>query len=121
MASTFNQDGWKDYITIYVNNGVISTAEYNAFNQTGLLRSWDTDYLKSITTKDSFNPNHYPRQYCSFLVAVQNPDRVQTIEGGRKTHEIFVVLAKAAIEISRRGKNEIAQVDLPETSYPDEI
>jgi major membrane immunogen (membrane-anchored lipoprotein) len=120
-ASDFNADGWKDYLTIYVKNGSIVTAEYNAYNATGLLRSWDTDYLKSIRKPGSQSPNHYPRQYCSFLVAVQNPSRVQTIDGGRKTHEIFVALAKAALDYSRLGKNAIAEVSLPETSYPDDI
>jgi major membrane immunogen (membrane-anchored lipoprotein) len=121
-ASDFSQDGWKDYLTIYVNNGFIITAEFNAFNETGLLRSWDTDYLKSIYKPGFQSPNHYPRQYCSYLVAVQDPDRVQTIDGGRKTHEIFVTLAKAALEYSRQGKNSIAAVKLPENpAFPDEI
>jgi major membrane immunogen (membrane-anchored lipoprotein) len=122
MASEFNKDGWKDYLTVYVKNGTIITAEYNAFNQTGLLRSWDTDYLKSIYKPGLQSPNHYPRQYCSFLVAVQDPDRIQTIDGGRKTHEIFVLLAKSALDYSRQGKNEIAEVTLPEEfAFSDEI
>jgi major membrane immunogen (membrane-anchored lipoprotein) len=122
MSSEFNKDGWKDYLTIYVNNGLITTAEYNAFNETGLLRSWDTDYLKSLYKPGFQSPNHYPRQYCSYLVALQNPARVQTIDGGRKTHEIFVTLAQAALNHSRQGLNTIAEVKLPEVfAYPNDI
>ncbi|MDR2387805.1 MAG: FMN-binding protein [Deltaproteobacteria bacterium] len=122
MSSDFNKDGWKDYLTIYVNNGQITTAEYNAFNETGLLRSWDTDYLKSLYKPGFQSPNHYPRQYCSYLVALQDPSRVQTIDGGRKTHQIFVILAQAALDHSRLGANTIAEVELPETfAYPNDI
>ncbi|MDR0355626.1 MAG: FMN-binding protein [Deltaproteobacteria bacterium] len=117
----FNEHGWKEYLTICVNNGHITTAEFNAYNEDGLLRSWDMDYLSLIHGKIQFNPNHYPRQYCSFLVSVQNPDKIQIIEGGRRSHEIFVILARAAIDFSRQGKNDIALIKLPPSAYPDDM
>ncbi|MDR1308844.1 MAG: FMN-binding protein [Deltaproteobacteria bacterium] len=121
MADGFDDDGWKDFLTIYVNNGSITTAEFNAFNEAGLLRSWDTDYMRTVHRKGGLNPNYYPRKYCSFLVAVQDPSRILPIEGGAKSHEIFLALAKAAIDYSRQRKNEIAEVRLPENGFPDDV
>jgi len=33
-------EGWKEYITIYVRNSRIITAECNAENESGLIKSW---------------------------------------------------------------------------------
>jgi major membrane immunogen (membrane-anchored lipoprotein) len=113
MAQDFDADGWKDYLTIFINNGLITTAEFNAINENGLLRSWDMDYLSRIHIKGQLNPNHYPRQYCSFLINLQDPGKVRPLEGGRRSHEIFVLLSKAAISYSRLGVNDIALVEIP--------
>jgi major membrane immunogen (membrane-anchored lipoprotein) len=121
MAKDYDSEGWRDYLTICVNNGIITTAEFNAVNDNGLLRSWDMDYLSRVHVKGQLNPNHYPRQYCSFLISLQDPAKVRALEGGRRSHQIFVLLAKAAIDYSRNGIHDIAEVGLPENTHPNQI
>ena len=40
--------GWKEYVTITVNNGEIVTTEYNAENLSGFIKSWDNAYMYNM-------------------------------------------------------------------------
>jgi major membrane immunogen (membrane-anchored lipoprotein) len=121
QSAQYCAEGWKDYLTIYVNDGVIATAEFNAVNSSGLLRSWDQDYMSKIYDRYHVNPNLFPRLYINYLLSVQDPDQIQPAKHGRKTHEIFVLLARQAIESSRLGNLSVAEVHLPQTRFPDDI
>jgi major membrane immunogen (membrane-anchored lipoprotein) len=121
MSADYNEDGWKEYITIYVKSGVIRTIEYNAQNSSGLLRSWDMDYIGIRHQRTGTSPNHYARLYASSLITLQDPDRIQPIIGGRKTHAIFITLAKAAIEQSRKSDVRIVTAPQPAAKYDMDI
>jgi major membrane immunogen (membrane-anchored lipoprotein) len=109
----YDTDGWKEFLTIYVNNGVIATVEFNAYNSSGLLRSWDMDYISAQHKLTGQNPNYFPRFYSSYLIALQDPSRIQAISGGKHVHDIFIALAEAAIEQSRKGDFKTIGVPLP--------
>jgi major membrane immunogen (membrane-anchored lipoprotein) len=117
----YDKNGWQEYLTIFVNDGIITTVEFNAQNNSGFLRSWDMDYISEEHERTGVNPNYYPRLYASYLIALQDPSRIQSITGGRRTHEIFINLAKAAINQSLIGDLKIIEVDIPPTEYPDDI
>jgi major membrane immunogen (membrane-anchored lipoprotein) len=121
QVAGFGPDGWKEYLTVYVNDGTIATAEFNAFNASGLLRSWDQDYISDIYLKYGVNPNHFPRLYANTLVSVQDPSRIQAVTGGRNTHAILVALAVEVINSSRTGNTAVIEINRPEVIYPDDI
>jgi major membrane immunogen (membrane-anchored lipoprotein) len=114
-------DGWREFLTIFVNDGTIATAEFNASNRGGMLRSWDQDHVRGVYLRHKVNPNLFPRLYCGYLVSVQDPARVQPVGGGRRSHEIFVALAEAAIKASRLGLTAVADVRRPVTAFPEDI
>jgi major membrane immunogen (membrane-anchored lipoprotein) len=117
----YGQDGWKEYLTIYVNDGTIASAEFNAVNRGGLLRSWDQDFIQRTHLKYKIHPNLFPRLYASYLVSVKEPARILPVAPARRTHEVFIRLAEAALAGSRAGDMAVRIVPRPPTSHPDDI
>jgi major membrane immunogen (membrane-anchored lipoprotein) len=121
QLDNFDKDGWREYLTIFVNDGAVATAELNAVNETGMLRSWNQDYVRDIYLKHRINPNHFARLYCGRLVSFQRPQNVLPAFPARKTHEIFIRLAEAALSSSRAGNLEVVEIPRPRTQFPDDI
>jgi major membrane immunogen (membrane-anchored lipoprotein) len=120
-ARDYDRDGWKDYLTIYVNNGQITIAEYDSRNLSGFRRSWDLDHVLEWSRRHGVRPGSVMISYQNSLLTLQDPSRVQPIPGGRNMYLSFTSLAAAAIEQSRNGERQVAYVALPEREYPDEL
>ena len=112
MAS-FDSEGWKSFVTIYVANGKIITVEYNAKNEAGFLMSWDMDYVRWMKSVRNTYPNAYMRAYSTALLNWQDPQKVYPLLGAERYCELFKLLATAAMENSRLANKEIAIVPYP--------
>jgi major membrane immunogen (membrane-anchored lipoprotein) len=104
--------GWKEFLTIYVNNGRIVTAEYDARNRAGFIKSWDMDYMREMNETDNNYPNQYTRTYSSELVARQGMDGIDAMSGATESFESFRLLAAAVMERARAGDTRVAFVDI---------
>jgi major membrane immunogen (membrane-anchored lipoprotein) len=109
----FDSYGWKEFISIQINNGYIVTVEYNARNISGFVKSWDPDYMRTMNASDGIYPNKYTRMYATALLSLQNVDFVEAISGATTSYYSFVRLAKAAIKQAREGSKQVALVDVP--------
>jgi major membrane immunogen (membrane-anchored lipoprotein) len=114
QAGSYDQEGWKDYVTIYVSGGRIVTAEFNATNSAGFTRSWDMDYQRAIRSKTGMLPSLYQRAYVNELQSLQNPKRVRPVARAEQQHAVFQALAEAAIRQAEAGDRSVALVDLPD-------
>jgi major membrane immunogen (membrane-anchored lipoprotein) len=120
-SMNYDGDGWKDYLTIYVNNGQITVAEYDARNMSGFRRSWDMDYLQGLRPFGRDRLSNYIISYQNSLVTLQNPEKIQPIPGTRNMHEVFTILAQNAINQAQKGKRGVVFVKLPDEQYPDDL
>lgn len=111
-AAAFDSYGWKEYITIYVSDGQIITVEYDAFNASGFVKSWDIDYMRTMKMESGTYPNEFTRTYAISLLNWQNPAEVDTISGATHSHTKFQMLAEAAMAKARAGDKEVALVEL---------
>jgi major membrane immunogen (membrane-anchored lipoprotein) len=118
---SFDQEGWKDYLTIYVNNGQITIVEYDARNLSGFRRSWDMDRMLAWNSTHGVRPSRYLLSYQNALLTLQDPRRIQPLPGGRNMYESFTALAEAAIGRSRSGESQVAFVRLQEKRHPGEL
>ncbi|MDR3038586.1 MAG: FMN-binding protein [Candidatus Adiutrix sp.] len=110
-AADFDAGGWKEFLTIYVSDGRIVTAEYNARNAGGFLRSWDMADKRSMNAALGTYPNKYSRAYTLALLNRQDPARVLPIPGGAaQVHPRFRRLAEAAVAQARVGNRRVAFV-----------
>lgn len=114
MAAEFDAYGWKEYLTICVSDNRIVTVEYDAKNESGLVKSWDMEYMRRMNATDGTYPNQYTRIYSEGLLNRQEPSEVDAITGATESHGTFQLLAEAAIAQARSGDKNIAYVQLPD-------
>ena len=115
-AANFDENGWKEYITIYVSNDKIITVEYDAKNASGFIKSWDMEYMRVMNEKDGTYPNKYVRAYTEALLNRQEPEKVDAVAGATHSHTTFQLLARAAMKQAEMGDKNVAFVQVPETA-----
>lgn len=113
-AAAFDSYGWKEYVTIYVSDDKIRTVEYDAFNASGFVKSWDIDYMRLMNTAMGTYPNEFTRIYAVSLINWQNSTDIDAVAGATSSHVKFKILAEAALERARLGDKEVALVELSE-------
>ncbi|MDR1505915.1 MAG: FMN-binding protein [Treponema sp.] len=111
-AASYDENGWKEFITIYVSSGKIVTVEFNGRNSSGLLKSWDSTYMRRMNEQDGTYPTEYTRVFCSSLLAGQNAASIDAVSGATNSRAAFKLLAEAAMNQSKRGSRQIAFVPL---------
>lgn len=112
-AATYDEHGWKEFVTIFVSNSRIAAVEYNAQNASGFIKSWDNEYMRVMNQINGTYPNKYARAYAADLLFRQNPSKVDTIAGATHSCISFKLLAEAAIEQARTGDKNVASVPIP--------
>jgi major membrane immunogen (membrane-anchored lipoprotein) len=121
QAEGYSEAGWKDYLTIYVNNGRIAIIEFDAVNQSGFRRSWDMDYRLEATSLHGAKAFQCYLAYESALLTLQDVTKVQPVAGARRTHQVFTALAQEAIGRSRASDKSVANVPLPVNAFPGDL
>ena len=102
--------GWKEYITICVSGGKVVSAEYNARNASGFIKSWDMAYMRLMNMIAGTYPNRYTRTYAGELLAEQSAGDIDAISGASHSYETFTQLAAAVLEHAQNGDMSIAIV-----------
>lgn len=113
-AAEFDAHGWKEFVIICVRDGQIVTVEYDAKNLSGLIKSWDMNYMRVMNETDGTYPNEYTRTYSEALLNRQDPAKVDAVAGATHSYQTFQLLAEAVMEQARAGDENIAYVDVPE-------
>ncbi|MDR0616931.1 MAG: FMN-binding protein [Synergistaceae bacterium] len=103
-------NGWKEFLSIYVKNGRIVTAEYDAKNASGFIKSWDMEYMRKMNETDGTYPNQYTRGYVFELINRQNVDGIDAISGATHSYYSFIALAEAVIARAKTGDKRVALV-----------
>lgn len=112
-ADVYTTDGWKSYVTIYVSAGKIVTAEYNAKNSSGFIRSWDVDHMRADKKCHGIDYNQVTRYYTYELVNKQLPAAVRQMPEDTRMYGSFRPLAEAAISQAATGNRVTVKVPLP--------
>jgi major membrane immunogen (membrane-anchored lipoprotein) len=109
-AAQFDEHGWKEYVTIRVADGKITLVEYNAFNSSGFIKSWDMDYMRVMNARNRTYPNAYTRYYGKQLLENQGTEGVECISGATNSYHTFLALADRALENARQGDDSTGLV-----------
>jgi len=112
IEEAFDSNGWKEFVTIRVSDGKIDLVEYDAFNESGFLRSWDSDFIRSMKSTTALYPNVYTRYYSMQFLEAQGIEGVDAISGASKSYRIFMALGKAVLEQALAGENKNAVVGI---------
>ena len=113
-AAEYDAFGWKEFVTIRVSSGKIIIVEYNAFNKSGFIKSWDMDYMRVMNASDGTYPNAYTRHYGRQFLENQGTQGVDLLSGATHSYHSFLQLAQAVLENARRGDPTTERVPLKE-------
>jgi major membrane immunogen (membrane-anchored lipoprotein) len=119
-ASEFDSHGWKEYVTVCVSSGRISLIEYNAFNASGFLKSWDMDYMRVMNRNDGTYPNAYTRYYAAQALKNQGTSGVDVLTGATNSYHSFVSLLDAVLENARQGIEDTRLVGIVDAGQDSE-
>jgi major membrane immunogen (membrane-anchored lipoprotein) len=111
-AASYDDCGWKEYITIFVDNNRIVTVEYNAKNASGFLKSWDMEYMRLMGAQSGTYPTAYSREYSAALLRLQEPEGIDALTGATDSYRSFKILAAKAIAQAKTDNKNVALVEL---------
>lgn len=107
----YDQDGWREYGAVTVENGYIAEVDYDALNEAGGKKSRDPHYRDEMAVGNAVNslPAAYPEQAYADLIAgfqaVQyDPQRVDTVAGATVSSQNFKKVMAALMEQVKKGE-----------------
>lgn len=103
-------NGWREYVTITVKNGEIVTAEYNAENASGFIKSWDNAYMNNMKSVSGTYPNEYTRYYAAQLTGQTEAPEIELLAGATSSGTNFQKLSQAVVGQAMKGDSTIAVV-----------
>lgn len=106
--------GWKEFVSICINNGQLVSVEYNAKNPGGFIKSWDMNYMRNMEGVSGTYPNAYTRTYAAEFLEKQDGEAVDIITGATSSGKNFRRLADAVMEQAKKGDCSVAIVELEE-------
>ena len=112
-AAVFDDYGWKEYVTVRISGGRIIHVEFNAFNSSGFLKSWDMNYMRLMNAESGTYPSAYSRIYGGKFLEKQGTEGLECISGATYSYNTFLRLAEAVLENARTGDTEPRRVNLP--------
>ena len=113
-AAEFDSFGWKEFLVISVSGGKVILAEYDAYNPSGFLKSWDMDYMRVMNAANGAYPCAYTRFYASQFLDKQGVEGIDAVSGASKSFESFKKLAEAVLESAREGDRKTVLVHFEE-------
>ena len=109
-AAEFDAYGWKEYLSIRVSGGEIIVVEYNAYNASGFIKSWDMNHMRAMNASNGTYPNEYARHYAALFLKYQGIDRIDALSGASHSYPVFIGLAEAVLENAWAGKSRTTLV-----------
>lgn len=111
-GKTADEHGWKEYLVVTVEDGVIAEVEFDYVNDAGDKKSEDADYKATML---QYGGTTYPAEFCQKLeeayIAKQTGAEVDTIAGATTSSDHFKKLAAELEKSMKKGKKDIVVVD----------
>ncbi len=107
----FDSYGYKDYLTLTVEDGSITKVEYNARDAEGLLRTEDEKYAQEMEAVRETYPELYTTNLINQLLEKQDIEKVDMIAGATYSSDSFKALFTALEENMQEGNTELLLVE----------
>lgn len=108
----YDSYGYKDYVRVTVEGGVVTQVEYNGVNADGDLKTADEKYQSDMEKTQDTYPARYTADLANQLLEKGTIDQVDDIAGATWSSECFKALYKAlAADNMVTGSTETLLVD----------
>ncbi len=109
--TNFDENGWKMFITITVEDGKISDVDYNYENKEGTLKTDDKDYQNNMKEKAGVGPQEYVPRLSEQLTEKQDAKLVDIVTGATHSSEKFINYAQQLIQKAQAGDETHVEID----------
>lgn len=101
-----DENGWKVFMEITVEDGKIVSSNYNYENADGELKTDDESYQEMMKDKTGVGPQEFVKQLNDNLVATQDAQLVDIVTGATHSSEAFLNYAQQLIQAAQSGDTE---------------
>ena len=106
----YDDHGWKDYVSITVQDGKITAVDYDALNEEGAKKSEDQAYRESMEPISNTYPAKFYQELEARLTENQDPKKVDAVTGATNSSNDFKILAVEAIKAAKSGSTDTVEV-----------
>lgn len=102
----FDDHGWKVFLEITVEDGKITSADYDYINEDGLLKSADEEYQEAMEATSGIGPKEFTKELSDALVATQDAQEIDIVSGATSSSETFLNYAQQLIQAAQKGETD---------------
>ncbi len=110
---TYDHYGWKDYVVIEIEDGVVVNIEANAINENGELKTEDGEYRTSMEQVMGTYPAKYYGDLVNQYLAGGSIEGVEIVAGATLSSDNFKALVMALTESMQNGDTETVVIEYP--------
>jgi major membrane immunogen (membrane-anchored lipoprotein) len=111
VEKNIGSTGWKVTMDITVEDGAITTVDYNYLNAEDQLKTADDEYQELMTEKSGTGPQDYIPALNENLVETQDPAEVDIVTGATHSAQTFKLYAAQLVNAAQKGDTEQIVVD----------
>lgn len=111
----FDENGWKVFIEITVEDGKIKATDYNYTDENGQLKTDDESYQEMMKDKSGVGPQEFVKQLNEDLLATQDAQLIDVVTGATHSSETFINYAQQLIQAAQDGHTETIFINNGET------
>jgi major membrane immunogen (membrane-anchored lipoprotein) len=109
--------GWKAFFSMEVDAaGEIKSSSFDYVNQSGQLKTRDTEYNNKMKSKSGLGPSEYCPRFAKNLQVYQDPNQIDAITGATMSSRDFKTFAHAAFNSAKTGDLSTIYIQQPETA-----
>ena len=110
----FDEYGWKDYVTVTVEENKVTAVEFDAVNELGEKKSENASYRESMEAITKTYPEKFCAEYGEQYIEKQEAKDLDAIAGATKSHDSLVTLLSALQKPMEEGNTDPVTVTAEE-------
>ncbi len=107
----FDSRGYKDFLEITVEDGVVSSLHFNAVNEDGLLKNDDVEYREEMQAVQNIYPEQFSQDLINQYLDTHDISEVDAVAGATYSSESFTSLFTALELQMQNGDSETLIVE----------
>lgn len=106
-----DENGWRVQFTIEVENGEVSSSDYNEYNEEGTAKTEDDEYQQMMAEETGVGPQDYVPELNNQLVETSDTAQIDAVSGATQSSEKFQEYAAMLLNAAENGATEGLEVD----------
>lgn len=105
------ETGWKVVMEMTVEDGEITSSDFNYENEDGELKTEDEEYQETMSEESGTGPQNFIPELNDALVANQNASEVEVVTGATSSSHTFINYAQQLIQAAQSGDTTPIEIE----------